>query len=470
MADQHFLAINEIEEALRKALKAWRQQGGTRENLLEFLQLVPARRENFRDSAIPYNLRRVTNTLILEILKELEAESEEDARVLTERFVNDKTQRKVAFTMNLSRDQVSRIQRRAIRKAAEILSGMENAFRQEHIQRMFLRLPGRDYHGTKEHDLGLSRIAAPLTNKDGPNIIALTGIGGIGKTTLAEKVVARVIPTMMYKDVFWHNVEAPAEKNSLATAEQAFQLLIEDLSKQIQLETMAPSRQVQQLGLFFQQDRYLVVIDNLELDNTLDFLIEKLRGLAGPTKILLTSRNHPGTNLQVFSHPLKELDFEDTKDFLHYKQKASGFLELLSEAQVEAIFGVVGGNPLALELVLGLLRDLTLEDVLEDLKQVALSKTEEMYHRIYWRVWHTLSPGAKKVLLALPMATEAGGDSTHLKAITQLEQREFMAAILELSQRSLIMTKGSADQRLYQIHRLTETFLYTNIIDPDDPR
>jgi hypothetical protein len=430
---------------------------------------VHARREGLINSAKPYNLRRVTNSLILEALKELESESAEDARILTERFVKNKTQIEVAFMMNLSRDQIARFQHRALHKAAEIIKNMENAFRQEHVQRMFVRLPGSDYHSTKEHDLGRSRITVALTDPEGLNIVALTGIGGIGKTTLAEKVVAHAISTMMYKDVFWHYVEPPPEKDTLSSAEHVFRMLIDDLARRIQLEPMAPGRQVEQLSLFFQQNRYLVVVDNLELDHTLDSLIEKLKVLAGPTKFLLTSRNHPATNLQVFSHPLKELDLEDTKDFLHYKQRVSGFVEMLMEAQVEAIFGVVGGNPLALELILGLLRDLTLDDVLEDLKKVALSETEEMYRRIYWRAWNMLSPEAKKILLALPLATEAGGDSTHLKAITKLEQREFLAAVVELSQRSLIMVKvGPADQRLYQIHRLTETFLYTHIIDPDN--
>ena len=462
--------IEVIENSLHRALKSWRKQGGKENDLLGYLQIVQSRREVLPHSSKPYNLRRVTNTLILEVIQELMTESEEDARVLTHRFVNDKTQREVGFSMNRSRDQIARIQQRAIKKASRILHTMEMAFRNQEATKMTAALPGWDYNPNKAHEDALANITGPLLAEQRPHIIVLTGIGGIGKTTLAEKAANLVIPSMVFKAVYWLKIEPPPETERRPNGEQVFQLLLSELSHEVFQEPAAPGRQAKQLSLYFNQNKCLVVIDNLERQEDLDLLVENLKAMGGPTKFLLTSRNRPANNLQVFSYAVKELDFEDTLSYLHYKQKISGFSEPLPRNQAKEIYSVVGGNPLALDLVLGLLRDLELGDVLEDLKQVGLASIDRMYRRVYWRAWKTLSSEAKKVLLAMPMATEAGGESDHLRSITRLENSDFMNAVMELSYRSLITTRGSTDRRRYQIHRLTETFLFTDVLGMEKPQ
>jgi hypothetical protein len=73
-----------------------------------------------------------------------------------------------------------------------------------------------------------------------------------------------------------------------------------------------------------------------------------------------------------------------------------------------------------------------------------------------------LSDNAKLLLQAMPLVADMGGSTTQLQAITQL-QDEFWTAVSELRRRSLIEVRGAMDEKRYGIHRLTQTFLSTEI-------
>jgi len=64
---------------------------------------------------------------------------------------------------------------------------------------------------------------------------------------------------------------------------------------------------------------------------------------------------------------------------------------------------VVGGNPLALKLVVGQLCVLPLSQVLENLKQARGQTIDDLYTYIYWQAWHTLDETSQKVLLVMPL-------------------------------------------------------------------
>jgi hypothetical protein len=88
-----------------------------------------------------------------------------------------------------------------------------------------------------------------------------------------------------------------------------------------------------------------------------------------------------------------------------------------------------------------------------------------MYRRVFLRVWKVLSPAAKALLAAMPLAGPGGAPADYLQAITRLPEAEFWPAVGELASRSLLEVRGSVRERRYGIHRLTERFVRLDIID-----
>ena len=124
-----------------------------------------------------------------------------------------------------------------------------------------------------------------------------------------------------------------------------------------------------------------------------------------------------------------------------------------------------GGNPLALRLVASLTAVIPLRDILDGLARSRPGPIENMYRAIYWEAWRSLSAQAQALLQAMPLTAETGALPEQMQAISGLDDDVFWSAVHELFARSLLEVRGSVHERRYSIHRLTETFLRTEIVD-----
>ena len=106
-----------------------------------------------------------------------------------------------------------------------------------------------------------------------------------------------------------------------------------------------------------------------------------------------------------------------------------------------------------------------LAEALAGLKQSRPGQIEKLYRHIYWKTWQTLSQEACALLQAMPLISEMGGPPGYLRTISGLTEAQLWPAIQELRRRSLLEVRGSLQEKRYGIHRLTETFLRTEIID-----
>jgi hypothetical protein len=61
----------------------------------------------------------------------------------------------------------------------------------------------------------------------------------------------------------------------------------------------------------------------------------------------------------------------------------------------------------------------------------------------------------------------AGALPDYLQALSDLALRDFWDAVQQLTERSLLLVRGTVWERRYSIHRLTESFLRTEIIKWD---
>jgi DNA-binding MarR family transcriptional regulator len=137
------------------------------------------------------------------------------------------------------------------------------------------------------------------------------------------------------------------------------------------------------------------------------------------------------------------------------------------EATLQRIYATVGGNPLALRLVVGQTHIHPLERVLTALQTAQGYRVEQLYHYIYWQAWTQLDTAAQQALLLMPLVTESGGDLdylTSMAAAAGLSAITVSDALERLVALSLVDSRGGLHERRYTIHALTRTFLQEQVL------
>ncbi len=462
----------ELTPHVHAALRAWFLTEDTDDNLLAGLLLVQQRRQSLNEapdapiSTSPTARRLATNQILLEAIEELEAQDATGAKVLRLRFADDNTLIMVAHRLNMSEHTVSRRQRASIGRLAEILYEREMLARQAQIQAIEGQLPPPSYtrlYGVEE--VG-AKLIDHLTDADKPGVSAIVGIGGIGKTALADQVVRQIISQLQFDNVLWLRSEPQTMSGRQGSPELTYESLMGLLAAGLGLES-PPAQRLSQIRRVLKERPHLVVMDNLESDADTAYLLDHLNDLAQPSKFLLTTRTRPANQAALYHFAVGELSEAAAAELLnHYAQEiglqAAGIFQ---ERDVQAIYQVTGGNPLALKLVVSLLDLLSLPQVLAGLSSSRSGPIEDLYRHIYWQSWQILSPRAKSLLQAMPLVSETGGQPDYLQSISGLTDEQFWPALHELRNRSLLEVRGTLQEKRYGVHRLTETFLRTEIID-----
>lgn len=461
MCIQSDLSIGYLYKRLLMALRAWSRLDGTPENLLADLLLV---RQHQRSAKLenPATTRLTTNQLLLEAMEHLEKQYPDGVQVLRARFLEGETMLEIAHSQKRSVDQIKRIQQNAVSDLAQLIYNWEMQLRDAHSVAALDQLPPASYEDGRLFgiDTLYASLLAKLEALDAPWVITLIGIGGIGKTALADLLTRRLITCFLYDRIIWLRV------NPASPMEHLLHVLTEHLRPDMESLVTTSTAQKKQVREQLKRERTLVIIDNLEqIENPLGFF-QTLSDLANPSKFLLTSRLRPPLVADVFTQSLTDIPFPAVVELLCELARRRGLLELVHapDSTFQAIYEAVGGNPLALKLVVGLCGIFPLPQILTDLTQAHITKVSEMYLHIYWKAWHSLTEQAQTLLLLMPIAARVGMNLEQMLAVTQLDNPQLVAAISELSNRSLLEVRGTLQERRYGIHSLTEAFLKTEIV------
>lgn len=463
---------DELAPLVHAALRAWYAAAGSDQNLLEGLLLVQERRRSMSGSSNPTALRLATNQVLLEGIEELKGGDERAAKVLKMRFADGNTLKMAAIKLHSSEFAVSRWQRAAIELLSDILYEREMDARQTRVQAIEAHLPPSTYtqlFGVGEAE---AKLLERLLEPDGPAVVAIVGIGGIGKTALADAVTRKIAGQLQFDDIAWLRAEPQTMSGRGLSPRLTFETLVAELAEKLALEAVAgpQEQQLARIRQVLKARPYLVVIDNLETDSETAYLLDHLHDLSGPSKFILTTRTRQSAQATVFHFDMSELSLADaTSLVLHHARDIglAGFIQS-DEEPVRAIFDATGGNPLALKLVVSLLDLLPLQQILADLASSRPGPVEDLYKHIYWQAWQVLSPEARSLLQAMPLVGDTGGTPEYLQTIGNLPDDRFWPALGELRSRSLVEVRGSIQEKRYGIHRLTESFLRTEIINGPD--
>lgn len=330
-------------------------------------------------------------------------------------------------------------------------------------------LPDQRLFGIEPKQQQLGRA---LEQSAAPWLVAIDGIGGIGKTALAMAVVREIMAAERFDEAIWISAKQeefrpgdglhPTHRPAL-DVDTFVDTLLEYFGHSAALSRPAQEKLLTLTDLLKQRP-YLIVVDNLETMADYQILLPLLRRLANPGKFLLTSRQSLRQYPDVFCLQVNELNRSDVAALLRYEAEVRGATGLAgaTQAQLDHIYSVAGGNPLALKLIVGQTRVLPLSRVLDNLEQAQGKKTEDLYTYIYWQAWQALTEAGRAVLLVMPLAQ--GGALSQLAALSELEPAALNQALEQLAAMSLIEVSGDIEQRRYRIHRLTETFLLNEVI------
>ena len=453
----------DIETPLLDALRAWHHD--TPRHLLDFLLLVRTSRADL-GVAERTDPRLATNAVLLRAFEQLETQDGLGARLLRERFLNQKSVQETARTFNLSEDQTKKRQRQAILHLAGTLLEQERALREAQSRLFEVHLPPPTYVQLFGIETVLQMLTDKLVAQEPPWIIALTGLGGLGKTALAHTLARTVVHEFGQARVRWVRAEAENFAETTLPPEYTFELWLNQIAEHLGVPTGAPSMRLRQVRHLLKQTPHLFIIDNLEAEAATTYLLEQLHGMAAPSKFLITTRTPPPGQVGVYTHRLAELNFEAASALLRHQSEVLGLgpLALTDLHEAEAVYALTGGNPLALKLVVGLVAVLPLPQVLSELVHSRSGAVEEMYQHIYRKAWQVLSPEAQALLQAMPLVADYGALPNQLQAISGLSETQFWPALQALAARSLVEVQGTASQRRYGLHPLTKTFLQTEII------
>jgi hypothetical protein len=373
----------------------------------------------------------------------------------------------VANQLNISEATTYRRQQTAIRQLAVVLQELEAQARelyQSDLEKR-LRLPPQvSLIGVETPLQQLHDILAPERD---PWLVSIEGLGGIGKTALANALVRLREVARHFYDIAWvsarqqklpSTLTLPSASGPVITEESLVDLLLEQFG-QLSVLTQLPPQKKMILTRLLKQRPYLIVIDNLETVADYRSLLPLLRQMANPTKFLLTSRYSLRTQTDVFCYTVQALGLEEMLHFIRQEASNRG-LAMVAEApdaDLKRIYDTVGGHPLALKLVVGQLASLPLSSVINRLQQAQGKSIEELYTFIYWDIWNLLKPAAQQALLVMPLVEE--GTLEQLLILSHLDSDPLNQALEQLINLSLVQVGGKLDDRRYSIHRLTETFL-----------
>lgn len=213
-------------------------------------------------------------------------------------------------------------------------------------------------------------------------LIALLGMGGIGKTSLSIKIAQKIAENRDFQFIVWRSLRnAPTLKEILTDLIKFFSLEGEpDLPQEV-------NAKITLLINYLQNFRCLLVLDNFESILTEGSkageyqegyeeyaeLLRRIGGVSHKSCLIITSREKPqefialeGENLPVRSLQLSGLKAEDGEEFFQERGIAGS-----QEEQVK-LLDFYQGNPLALKIISTTIKDLFNNSIADFFAQPAI--------------------------------------------------------------------------------------------------
>ena len=302
--------------------------------------------------------------------------------------------------------------------------------------------------------------------RDSSNLVlAIEGMGGVGKTALALEVAEQCLIGHTFDAVIWHS--APRfDPSSSGTIESPRAFAFDDLLTTIamQMDThesqmLTPVQRERLIGRLMRQWKVLLVLDGIDLAPQFHGeILNRLISLLCPSKALLTSRHH--FEGDIYRVQLSCFTSEEAVAFIRQEARERGLNYVLGArtSELEDIAHAAAFVPLALKFAVSMLAYRPLYMVAREFSMGKSAEIGHLYDFLFSYAWQMISADARQVLLGL--STFLPGISAPLEAIVAvsgLDRATVLRALDELYRISLIEKDESTSKEYLRYYLLPFT-------------
>ena len=329
----------------------------------------------------------------------------------------------------------------------------------------------------------------------------IDGLGGMGKTAITHEIINQITAneaSSFYLPI-WKSSKPEEFSPEKSLTAHSTQINLDNLLVEIgnkmgyrsEIEALKNTEdKITSLSEKLNEERYLLVIDNLETFAEYKAIIASLDKLLmnNSSKAIITSRRVVSNHSYVRAFRLEGLQKAESLELLRKKaseeSRARDVIEpLFLEERYEILSTLhqkVGGLPLAIELIVGLLaKGNNLDTVLAKLQQVNFQQIDsntvsdqdvyqKFYKFIYQDAWDQLSENAQYLIVDIGIFDIIAGarisDLMSLEMDLGWTAQKIEVAAKELIQSSLIKKSGVEEKQTFFLHSLTYQFVQQEIL------
>ncbi len=343
------------------------------------------------------------------------------------------------------------------------------------------QLPDKAYGKLVGRDTLIEEILGVLQSESGKRIIAIDGMGGIGKTALARELVDLSLEKQSFELAIW--VESPKEKfidlsYSQKSSDLTFETVLDGIARHLgarDIFKLKGSEKEARIRVLLQMQSILLILDNLETaKESQNEIAQKLLPLLGNSKAIFTSRQRFVG--EMYPIHLTGLDEAGSLTFIRQEasEKSIRRVQTAEIAELKQIAHDTGGSPLALKLVVGQLVYLNLDHILTLLRDVQIPNQDsgedeyfKLYQNIFFSSWKVLSDNSQRLLISMShFAPNVGGTIEALELTSEIDKSTLIRAIRQLWRLSFLEVGESPklNKIRYYLHALTQHFVLADIV------